>query len=335
MGERVDDLTESVPTIALESTLEQLRLEGAIFFRAEFTDGFAFESAPLAFAAALTPHADRMILFHIVAAGSCWVAVDDGVRHWASEGDVIVMPYGGRYVLGGRTPVDAPTLLALPRPPPWDDIPVVRQGGGGERTDVVCGYLHSEHPLFDPSMKALPPVFVVRLPDGPAASWVQASVAYALEATTPSNRSPTVLSTRLPELVLMEVLRMHLSAAPSSSRGWLAALRDPVLAPALSLMHGTPRHPWSVGELARRTAVSRSVLDDRFRQVLRQSPIRYLTRWRMHLADDLLGTTDLTVYDIARRVGYQSEEAFSRAFKRERGQAPAHWRARRGRPVPR
>jgi AraC-like DNA-binding protein len=326
--EDVEDVT-AVPADVVSSTLEQLRLQGAIFFRAEFTDEFAFESAPLAFAAALTPHADRMILFHIVAAGSCWVSVDDGVRHWASEGDVIVMPYGGRYVLGGRTPVGAPTMLDLPTPPPWDDIPVVRQGGGGERTDVVCGYLHSEHPLFDPAMKALPPVFVVRLPEGPASSWVRASVAYALEATAPSNRSATVLATRLPELVLMEVLRVHLAAEPSSNRGWLAALRDPVLAPALALLHGSPEHRWVVGELAMRTAVSRSVLDERFRQVLGQSPIRYLTQWRMHLAEDLLATSDLTVSDVARRVGYLSEEAFSRAFKRERGTAPAHWRSGR------
>jgi AraC-like DNA-binding protein len=331
MGGEMADASESLPSGVVSSTLEQLRLEGAIFFRAEFSDEFALESAPLAFAAALTPRTDRMILFHIVAAGSCWVAVDDGVRHWASQGDVIVMPYGDRYVLGGRTPVPAPTMLDLPRPPPWEDIPVLRQGGGGERTDVVCGYLHSEHPLFDPALKALPAVFVVRLPEGPASSWVQASVDYALEATTPSNRSATVLATRLPELVLMEVLRVHLSTAPSSNRGWLAALRDPVLAPALSLMHGEPGHHWSLEELAGRAAVSRSVLDDRFRQVLGQSPIRYLTQWRMHLAEDLLGTTDLTVHDIARRVGYQSEQAFSRAFKRERGQAPAHWRAARAR----
>src|SRR6478672_385901 len=275
------DATGHVPAVVVSSTLEQLRLQGAIFFRAEFTDEFAFESAPLAFAAALTPRADRMILFHIVVSGVLWVSVDDGVRHWASAGDVIVMPYGGRYVLGGRSPVDAPSVLDLPGLPPWGDLPVVRQGGGGARTDVVCGYLHSEHPLFDPSMKALPPVFVVRLPEGPAASWVRASVAYALEAATPSNRSAAVLTTRLPELVLVEVLRVHLSAEPASRRGWLAALRDPVLSPALSLMHSRPQDPWSVAELARRTAVSRSVLDDRFRQVLHQSPIRYLTGWRM------------------------------------------------------
>jgi AraC-like DNA-binding protein len=322
----VTDVTEPVPDVVLSTTLEQLRLRGAIFFRAEFTDEFAFESAPLAFAAALTPRADRMILFHIVVSGVCWVSVDDGVRHWASPGDVIVMPYGGRYVLGGRTRVDVPKTLDLPRPPPWDVIPVVRQGGGGERTDVVCGYLHSEDPLFDPAMQALPQVFVVHLPEGPASSWVQASVAYALEATGPSNKSPAVLTTRLPELVLMEVLRVHLAAEPSGNRGWLVALRDPVLAPALALMHANPEHRWSVDELAMNTAVSRSVLDDRFRQVLGQSPIRYLTQWRMHVAENLLGTTDLTVYDIARRVGYQSVEAFSRAFKRERGQPPAHWR---------
>lgn len=317
------------PHGTLSATLEQIRLAGAIFFRAEFTDQFAFESAPLAFAGALTPRADRLILFHIVAAGECWVAMEDGVQHWASEGDVIVMPYGGRYLLGGRTPAE-PVALALPTMPPWDDIPVVRQGGGGERTDVVCGYLHSDHPLFDPSMRALPPVFVVRLPEGPASSWVRASIDYALEATRPSNLSAAVLQTRLPELLLTEVLRVHLSTDPSSERGWLAALHDPVLAPALALMHGAPEHQWSVRELAAATAASRSVLDDRFRQVLHRSPIRYLTQWRMHLAQDLLATTTLTVSEVAHRVGYQSEEAFSRAFKRERGAPPSRWRTRQG-----
>src|SRR4051794_19074729 len=111
LGEGWDDVAGSDgPRGMLTTTLEQIRLAGAIFFRAEFTDQFAFESAPLAFAGALTPHADRLILFHIVAAGECWVAMDDGIQHWASDGDVIVMPYGGRYVLGGRTPAEPVTL---------------------------------------------------------------------------------------------------------------------------------------------------------------------------------------------------------------------------------
>ena len=132
----------------------------------------------------------------------------------------------------------------------------------------------------------------------------------------------------VPELVLIEVLRAHLAMAPTADRGWLAALRDPVLAPALALLHRSPEHPWTVAELASGAAVSRSLLDARFRQLLDRSPIRYLTEWRMHLAEDLLATTDLTIFDIARRVGYVSEEAFSRAFKRERGSPPSHWRGR-------
>lgn len=317
----------SLQSDVMRATLGQLRLEGALFFRGEFTDGFAFESAPLALADRLVgPDADRMILFHIVARGSCWTSVDDGVRHWASAGDVIVLPYGDRYAMGGETPMATPSVLDLPGPPPWETIPVFRLGGGGERTDLVCGYLHSEHPLFDPGMRALPPLFVVRLPPGPAAAWVQASIAYAVEESAPSNRSTSLLATRLPELVLIEVLRTHLATAPAADRGWLAALRDPVLAPALSLLHGSPGHQWTVAELATGTAVSRSQLDDRFRQVLGTSPIRYLTEWRMHLAEELLDSAEITVLDIAHRIGYDSQEAFSRAFKRERGVSPSHWR---------
>src|SRR3954462_14268506 len=123
----------------LTSTLEQLRLQGAIFFRAEFTDGFAFESAPLAFAAALTPGADRLILFHIVASGSCWVSVEDGIAHWARQGDVIVLPYGDSYTMGGRSAAETVSIINLLDPLPWEAIPIVRHGGGGERTDLVCG----------------------------------------------------------------------------------------------------------------------------------------------------------------------------------------------------
>jgi AraC-like DNA-binding protein len=138
-----------------------------------------------------------------------------------------------------------------------------------------------------------------------------------------------VLATRLPELVVIEVLKAHLAQAPAADDGWLAALRDPVLAPALAALHAAPDRRWTVGEIATEAAVSRSVLDERFRQVLGRSPIRYLAEWRMHLARELLAGTDTTVFAIARRVGYDSEEAFSRAFKREHGVSPSHWRGTR------
>jgi AraC-like DNA-binding protein len=312
----------------LQSALEQLRLDGALFFRSELTDAFEFESSPLALADALHPGAERLILFHIVSRGSCWVAVEDGERYWAHEGDVIVMPYGDRYVMGGEGRAECASILTLLDAPPWEVMPILRHGGGGARTDIVCGYLYSDDPLFDPAIRALPPVFVVRVPDGPAASWVHASIDYAIdEAAPPSNLSRSPLAMKLPELVLIEVLRVHLATAPAVDHGWLAALRDPVLAPALSLLHNSPERRWTVADLASRSAVSRSVLSARFREVLGRSPIRYLAQWRMHLARELLATTDATVASVARRVGYDSEEAFSRAFKREHRIAPSRWRA--------
>ncbi len=325
--------SETTPASSvLESTLEQLRLDGAIFFRSELTEGFAFESTPVALADLLHPGADRLILFHIVAHGSCWVAADDGVRHWARAGDVIVLPYGDHHTIGGASPAESVSIMTLLDAPPWDAMPLLRHGGGGEQVDLVCGYLYSEDPLFDPAMRAFPPAFVVRLPDGPTSGWVQASITYALEETAPSNASPNRISTRLPELVLIEVLRLHLASAPAADCGWFAALGDPVLAPALALLHGAPERKWTVAELAAGAAVSRSLLDERFRQVLGRSPIRYLTEWRMHLAEDLLATTEIGVAVVARRVGYDSEEAFSRAFKRTHGLSPSHWRAARADP---
>ena len=317
----------------LHSALEQLRLEGAIFFRSEWTDAFAFESVPNTVAGALHPGAVRLIVFHIVAQGSCWVAGDDGERHWAGPGDVIVIPYGDRHDIGGETPADRVSVLSLMDTPPWSELPVIRHGGGGERTDIVCGYLHSTDPLFDPAMRVFPSAFVVRVPPGPASGWIQASIAYALEGGPPTNASTSVITTRLPELVLIEVLRLHLATAPAADHGWLGALHDPVLAPALALLHREPERHWTVAELASAASVSRSLLDERFRQVLGRSPIKYLTEWRMHLAEELLATTETGVVAVAHRVGYESEEAFSRAFKRAHGLSPSHWRAARATPL--
>jgi AraC-like DNA-binding protein len=156
---------------------------------------------------------------------------------------------------------------------------------------------------------------------------VRANVAYALEHSDVNADGANFVMSRLPEMLLVEVLRLHLASAPAADEGWLAALNDDVLRPALSLLHGEPERRWTVAALARETAVSRSVLDARFREVLRRSPIRYLTEWRMHVAENLLATTDLTVGRVARRVGYDAEEAFSRAFKRAHGQSPTIWRS--------
>ena len=310
---------------ALTTALDRLRLEGAIFLRGEYTEAWSYESPTgQMMAGVLRPGRERLLYFHIVANGKCWVSIDGGDQHWAARGDVIVLPYGHQHRMGGATDSECVSILELLSPPPWTEFPVIRHGSGGERTDVICGYLDVDDPLFDPALSALSPIFVVR-PTGAAAAWVASSLTYVLEACEEGHSDSQIL-TQLPALLLAEVLRLHLASAPAADHGWLAALRDPVLAPALAELHRQIARKWTVADLATAANVSRSVLDERFREVLGRSPIRYLTDWRMHVAKDLLTNTTLTVHAIAHRVGYDSEEAFSRAFKRAFGRAPAHWR---------
>ena len=311
----------------LQSSLERVRLEGAVFLRAEYRERWAYESMPGPVTAHfLRPGTDRVVLFHVVAAGTCWVAVAGGEKHWAHAGDVIVLPYGDQHQMGGVEEADVVPIGAFMPAPPWPRMPVLQHGQTGTQTDSGLRVSAQRDPLFDPTLRALPPVFVVR-PTDTAARWVQANIDYALQQTSATPVAAGGMHARLSELLLIEVLRLHLASAPAAERGWAAALRDPLLAPALAELHRRPSYKWTVSELANASAVSRSLLDARFRQVLGRSPIRYLTDWRMHLAQNLLATTDLSVLSIARRVGYDAEEAFSRAFKRARGSSPSGWRA--------
>jgi AraC-like DNA-binding protein len=324
---------DRVPAVAdqeatLLGTLAQLRLQGAIFLRGEYTEAWAYDSLPPKDAVAvLAPGADRMILFHVIASGQAWIETYESERHWAAAGDVIVLPYGDGHRMGGTEPAELVPIADLIDDPPWERMPVIRHGGQGEATHVVCGYLTCDHPLFDPRLQALPPIFVVRPPDGPAREWVRASISYAMQQTALVAKDRFEAPTNVPELMVVEVLKLHLATTPADKTGWLRALRDPVLAPALAAIHAAPERKWNLLSLARQANVSVSLLDERFREVLGLAPIRYLTGWRMHLARDLLRSSDLGVVAVAHRVGYESEEAFSRAFKRETGLAPSPWRS--------
>jgi AraC-like DNA-binding protein len=314
----------------LRSALERVTLEGAVFLRAEYREAWAYESLTgpdtIQF---LAPGNDRISFFHVIARGRCWLEVD-GDRHWAEAGDVAVLPYGHQHRMGGVLDAEVVPVTAFMQPPPWPQMPVLRYGQDGDRTDVVCGYLLSSDVLFDPGLGMFPTLFVVRPPAGPAADWVRANIDFAVQMTRLGAPGFGEVSSRLPELLLIEVLRLHLSTAPASTHGLVAALRDPVLRPALARVHAEPAHKWTVEALAGAASVSRSVLDDHFRTVLGLSPMRYVAQWRMHAARDLLLSSDLTVAQVARRVGYDADEAFSRAFKREYGTAPALWRLRHG-----
>ena len=311
----------------LSDAFGQLHLRGAIFLAGFYSERWAYESVPTEdLAAMLIPDADRVVLFHVIAEGRCWVQVDGGEKHWADAGDVIVLPYGDLHRMGGTSDTavlaSAANLVAAP---PWDRMPVIEYGEGGDPTRVLCGYLNSDDALFDPQMRALPPVFVVS-PTGAAREWVRASIEYAMHQTTLVGEDRFEVPAHIPQMLLIEVLKLHLASAPATETGFVAALRDPVVGPAMALIHESPERKWTVADLAASVNVSVSVLDEKFRELLGRPPIRYLTGWRMHRAQVLLASTDLAVGSIARRVGYESEEAFSRAFKRAHGESPSVWR---------
>ena len=312
----------------LSDAFGHLRVRGAIFLTGLYTEPWAYESIPTEdLAAMLIPGADRVILFHVIASGRCWIATEGGEKHWASAGDVIVLPYGHGHRMGGSadTSVLAAAASLLSAPPPWEQMPVIEYGEGGARTQVMCGYMLCDDPLFDPRMRALPPVFVVS-PTGAASTWVQASIEYAMHQTALVGDDRFEVPPQIPQMLLIEVIKLHLGTAPASEQGFVTALRDPVVGPAMALIHDSPERKWTVADLAAAGNVSVSLLDERFREVLGVPPIRYLTGWRMHVAMDLLASTDLGVAAIAHRVGYESEEAFSRAFKRGHGESPSVWR---------
>jgi AraC-like DNA-binding protein len=295
--------------------------------RAEYTAPWAYESPPSAdLTAILRPQAQQLILFHIIEEGECWIRLSSGEQLRASPGEVIILPYGHQHVMGSAESVDPIAIASLLPAPPWKEFPVIRYGGGGTRTNVVCGYLHCDDPLFTPIIGALPPLFSVRPPAGPAAAWITASIQYALDASREHPLPPSSLAVRLPELLFNEVLRQYVESGSPLGAGWLAALRDPIVGPALAALHAAPAHKWTVEELAQRVICSRSTLNERFVRVLGYAPMRYLSDWRFQIARSLLRDTTLSVASVAYQIGYESEEAFNRAFKRAMGKPPAQWR---------
>ena len=309
----------------LSDVLRRMRLSSAIFLQGDFAAPWGFTSTDQAtLAQVLAPGATRLVLLHLAVEGSFYIELSGGQSALVHAGDAVLLPYCDVHSMlfpSGTEPV--PIVDLLP-PPPWNELPVVCRGGGsGAPTRVLCGYLNCDDLLFSPVLQALPRLIHLRAKPGPAAQWREASLRYVVEHATDD-----ALLQRLPELVLADCLRQYAEGLPEAQTGWLAALRDPVLAKALTLLHAQPGHPWTVEALARRTAVSRSVLAERFAKKLGMAPMRYLAQWRLQVAADLLRGDSIGIAALAARVGYESEAAFSRAFKRHLGVSPAAWRER-------
>jgi len=315
---------------ALSETLRVVRLVGAIFINARFTAPWCYLS-PSADTAApiLEPGAERVVIFHLITEGECYVEMseaDEPVR--LTAGDVVIFPQG-----------HAHRMCSSPGLPPakgrrLDEVLARRPrqlayGGGGPTTRLVCGYLACDARLARLLLAGLPPLVRVDVRGSNAGVWLEASVRYALaEARSPRPGGEGVLA-KLSEVLFIEVLRLYMNQQSAGRTGWLAGVGDRIVGAALCALHKRPAHAWTLEELAREASTSRSVLAERFQHLVGSSPMQYLTQWRMMLAANLLTRSSAPLARIAEDVGYQTDTAFSRAFRREFGAPPAAWRRSR------
>jgi len=312
---------------ALSDILRIVRLTGAVFMDAEFTEPWCIgEPSGVEVCVEHMPQAQHVVIYHLVTEGNCEVSVPGQAAGSARAGDLIVIPGGESHSLGSdlsQRPAAGGQLVVRRAP---DEVPQVRHGGGGAVTRLVCGYLACDSFLFDTVLAALPHLMIVNMREGPSARWLSSSIEFSLAESAAQRAGGVTMLAKLSELMFVEAIRRHIETLPPEQVGWLAGLRDRFVGKSLALMHAKPAHAWTVEELASAVGLSRSALADRFTDLLGQPPMQYLTRWRLQLAANLLRSGARTVAAVAAEVGYDSEAAFSRAFKRELGVAPAAWR---------
>jgi AraC family transcriptional regulator, alkane utilization regulator len=278
------------------------------------------------------PDADHVIPFHLVTEGTCYARLADG--HSPVEvhaGDVILFPAGDRHVLAAVSdaalhlkPIDitGESLSKLRR----GDVAAFRKGDSGDATRIVCGFLACDRRLADPLLRSLPRLLKVSMRDGGTAAWVHSSIQFSVAQSGSSRPGSAVVLARLSEVLFAEAIRQYMTELPEGKSGWLAGLHDRYVGRALSLLHEQPAHAWTLDELASKAGLSRSALGKRFNELIGAPPMQYLTRWRTSLAATQLRETDVSILRVATEVGYESEAAFNRAFKREFGLPPAAWR---------
>lgn len=240
-------------------------------------------------------------------------------------GEVLLFPGTDGHNLAsgpGIKPVPTGTLV---QPAPNGGLARVDHGGGGEVTKIICGFLGSEEG-YNPLIVALPRMLKLDLRQAASREWVEASVRFAAAELAVGKLPSSSVMSRLSETLLVEAVREYSSTLPANETGWLNGLRDPYVGRALALIHGNIAADWSPEALAREVALSRSAFVERFTTLVGMPPIRYLTVWRLRTAKLHLRETPVTIAQLAHLVGYQSEEVFSRAFKREFGMSPARWR---------
>jgi len=311
---------------ALSDVLRVIRLAGAVFLEAEFTAPWCVSgkvSAEHCRAFQVAPR--HVIASHFVTEGRMQLRVQGGEPVEVDAGELILLPHNDTHVFGSDVRLPFTPAHELIQMPASGGMVRVRSGGGGASTQMLCGFLGSDI-AFMPLLSALPPVMKLDMRTSASGAWIESSFRFAVSEIATGRAGSTTVIARLSELLFIEALDQYVASLPSERQGWLAGLRDTQIGRALALLHERPMQAWTAEELATQVGMSRSVFAERFTALVGEAPMHYLAMWRMHVAAQRLRDGPDNVAQVAFAVGYDSEAAFSRAFKRQFGESPGAWR---------
>jgi AraC-like DNA-binding protein len=314
---------------ALSDVLRVVHLTGGVFLHAEFFAPWCIAArvAPEHCAPALGP-ASHLIVYHYVVEGEFRIRVEgaDGEDRVIGAGEVVLLPRNDLHLMGSDLSLPPVAGRDIIHPPTDGGLFSIHHGGTGERTRIVCGFLGCASAEDNPVISTLPPLLKLNVEQGGAAEWIRSTFQYAAEEVSAGRPGSETVLAKLSELLFVESVRRYAQDLPDGQTGWLAGLREPHVARALALLHRDITRRWTVDDLGREVGLSRSALADRFIRLIGVPPMHYLASWRMQVATQKLRNTSASLAQVAEIVGYDSEAAFSRAFKKAFGVPPATWR---------
>jgi len=299
----------------LGEALHVLRMSGTFYCRSELTAPWGLD----------LPAEPGSMWFHVVNSGRCWLEIDGEEPLLLQPGDFALVPHGQGHQLVSDPGALTPRVDQLDYDYASDRYAILRYGGDGPGTSIVCGTVRFGHPAARNLVALLPRTIVVAGAPGslsPEADWMHSTLRLIAAEGRELRPGGEAVITRLSDILVIQAIRSWIAGDPAGQTGWLGALQDPRIGLALALIHRDPALPWSVASLARETAMSRSAFAARFTELVGEPAMKYVTRWRMQVALDLLQSEDTPVSALAARLGYESEAAFSRAFKRTMGVSP-------------
>jgi AraC-like DNA-binding protein len=337
--------SEGTPMDVLSEVFRAVHVSGAVFLAADFSAPWALDSPNSELLASeVVPNADCVVLFHLVIEGTCAVQCPGHAVVGIEAGDVIVFPHGDSHTMRSDDATALTPLTAVLSSGPQDELLRVSLGGGGQKTRFLCGYLNCDKRSV-PLMRTLPTMLVLRGRNDYAAieaidrggvhpvvvplgsdTWLSTTLKFTVNEARSGRPGNAIMLGRLTELMLVDIIREYVEELPAKHSSWLTGVKDAHVDKALRLLHAHPTRNWTVDELAHAVAISRSGFAQRFTKFVGQSPMRYLANWRIQLAKQMLREGGHSIQEIASRVGYESDAAFNRAFKREAGAPPATWR---------